>query len=73
MEAEVVADHRAGTGLTADRPRLEDQGVQTLGSTVDRRCETSRSGAEHNQVVGECGGPDLDSVGAGELAHRWLV
>ena len=55
-EAQVVADHRAGAGLTADCLRLEHDGGEPLGRAVHRGRETRGPGADHRQVGDEVGG-----------------
>src|SRR5215212_1334091 len=42
-EAQVVSDHRAGTGLAAYGQRLHDERAQPLRGTVDRRPQSRRS------------------------------
>ena len=45
-EAQVVADHRAGAGLAADRLGLEHDDRQPFGRAVDRRRQAGRPGAD---------------------------
>ena len=49
-EAQVVADHRAGPRLAADRLGLDDDRVQPLGGAVDRSRQARRSGADDDEV-----------------------
>jgi hypothetical protein len=50
-EAEVVADHRAGSGLSADGVGLQDKRPEALGCGEHRSGEASRAGADNDDVV----------------------
>ncbi len=50
-EAEVVADLRTGSGLTTQGETLDDDGPETLGGRVHRRCQPGRTGADDRDVV----------------------
>ena len=49
-EPQIVADHRTGSGLAADRLRLDDDGVQSLGRRVHRRRQPGRTCADDHHV-----------------------
>ena len=49
-EAEVVADHRAGAGLAADRLGLQDDDREPFGGSVDRRRQPGRPAADDREV-----------------------
>jgi hypothetical protein len=50
-KAEVVADHRARSGLPTDRLGLDDQRAQPLGRAVHPGRQTSRSGTQDHEIV----------------------
>ena len=49
-EPRVVADQGAGSGLSADRLLLDDQGLEALGGGVHRGGQPRRSGPDDDQV-----------------------
>ena len=60
-EAEVVADHRAGAGLAADRLGLEADGGQALARGVHAGGQPGRARADHHEVDDLV---DVDRVGS---------
>ena len=56
-KTEIVLDARAGAGLAAVGPAVEDRDGKTLRSRIDRRCEPRRAGADHGHVEGAAGFP----------------
>ena len=67
-EAEVVADHRAGAGLSAERLGLEDQRVEALRGAVDGRPQPGRAGTDDRKVEHRRRDVDGDAERRGELS-----
>ena len=78
-EAQVVADHRARSGLAPDRLRLDDEGAQSFGGAVDRGGKPRRSRPEDGEIEDLGAGPRTDAergrdVGFGRIVqHRPIV
>ena len=58
LEAQVVADQRAGAGLPAGHHRFQDHRAQPLRGGVDRGGEAGRPGADDGHVVPPAVRPD---------------
>ena len=75
LEAEVVADHRAGPGLAAGDLRLDDHRLEPLRRGVDGGGEAGRPGTDHHDVAVGRGRPRLhaerrDQLGIGRVVEH---
>ena len=70
LEAEVVLDAGALSGLSPRRASLDDHRLQALGHAVHRAGESSRTRADDAQVVEGLVGSGMEVEGGGELSRR---
>ena len=69
-ETQVVLDARTAAGLTADRPALDQHGVQPVGAAIHRGAQAGRAGAVDRQVVFGARGTAEPAQLVGDLPDR---
>ncbi len=70
LEAEVVLDAGALSGLSPRRASLDDHRLQALGRAVHRTGQSRRTRADDAQVVEGLVGSGMEVEGGGELSRR---